>query len=63
MSPGELAALNRKFDALSDDVVTLKVDMASVKASMLTMPKLLVALVAACSVVGFLITMIEKVGS
>lgn len=63
MSPGEIAALHHKFDALSEDVVGLKVDMASVKASMLTMPKLVGALVGACAIVGFLITMIEKVGA
>ena len=61
MSPGELAALNRKFDTLNDDVVSLKVDLASVKASMLTMPKLLAALTAACSVVAFLMLFIERV--
>lgn len=63
MSPGEIAALHHKFDALSEDVVGLKVDVATIKASMLTTPKLVGALVGACAIVGFLITMIEKVGA
>ena len=61
LSPSEVAALHAKFDDLADEVVTLKVDVATIKASMLTTPKLLTALAACGAVITALVMIIEKV--
>ena len=62
MSPGEVQALHAKVDALTTDVVGLKVDVATIKASMLTTPKLLTALTACGAIITTLFVIIEKIG-